>query len=86
MSHFVGLHSNATMLDKNSEIKNSEHKKNNLSPKVSKERRKSADDEQGFISQLNMFVRTRTDSGKQLSDLVCHKNCTLLVLLSHLIH
>ncbi|EEB13937.1 WD repeat domain-containing protein, putative [Pediculus humanus corporis] len=80
MSHFVGLHSNATMLDKNSEIKNSEHKKNNLSPKVSKERRKSADDEQGFISQLNMFVRTRTDSGKQLSDLEILEQVTVLNL------
>lgn len=45
------------------------HKKG-LSPRGSKERRRSAGDEQGMMSQLNMLVRTRTDSGKQLSDLV----------------
>lgn len=45
---------------------------NKLSPSPwgSKERRRSAGDEQGMMSQLNMLVRTRTDSGKQLSDLV----------------
>lgn len=35
-----------------------------------RERRRSAGDEQGLAQQLNMFVRTRTDSGKQLSDAV----------------
>ncbi|XP_014262648.1 WD repeat-containing protein 44 isoform X2 [Cimex lectularius] len=35
-----------------------------------RERRKSAGDEQMIPNQLNMFVRTRTDSGKPLSDLV----------------
>jgi hypothetical protein len=45
-------------------------RKKGLSPRGSKERRRSAGDEQGMMSQLNMFVRTRTDSGKQLSDLV----------------
>lgn len=35
-----------------------------------RERRRSAGDEQGLAHQLNMFVRTRTDSGKQLSDAV----------------
>lgn len=38
---------------------------------TTKERRRSAGDELGLMAQqLNMFVRTRTDSGKQLSDLV----------------
>lgn len=42
-----------------------------LSPRNSRERRRSAGDEQSLLAhQLNMFVRTRTDSGKQLSDLV----------------
>nr|CAD7406301.1 unnamed protein product [Timema poppensis] len=39
-------------------------------PRNSRERRRSAGDEMGIIPQLNMFVRTRTDSGKPLSDLV----------------
>lgn len=34
-----------------------------------KERRKSAGD-QDLVKQLNMFVRTRTDSGKRLTDMV----------------
>lgn len=45
-------------------------RKKGQSPRGSKERRRSAGDEQGMMSQLNMLVRTRTDSGKQLSDLV----------------
>lgn len=44
--------------------------RHSLSPRGSKERRRSAGDEQGMLAQLNMFVRTRTDSGKQLSDMV----------------
>lgn len=40
------------------------------SPQGSKERRKSAGD-QDMVKQLNMFVRTRTDSGKRLTDMVC---------------
>lgn len=40
------------------------------SPQSSKERRKSAGD-QDLVKQLNMFVRTRTDSGKRLTDMVC---------------
>lgn len=43
-----------------------------LSPRNCRERRRSAGDEQGLAQQLNMFVRTRTDSGKQLTDLVCY--------------
>lgn len=34
-----------------------------------RERRKSAGD-QDMVKQLNMFVRTRTDSGKRLTDMV----------------
>lgn len=71
MSHFIGNNYGGLMGEKVSGSKSNEHsKKNSTSPKNSKERRRSAGDEQGFISQLNMFVRTRTDSGKQLSDLV----------------
>lgn len=44
-----------------------------VSPHRSKERRKSTGDEKQLPHQLNMFVRTRTDSGKQLSDMVCLK-------------
>lgn len=40
-----------------------------MSPQGSKERRKSAGD-QDLVKQLNMFVRTRTDSGKRLTDMV----------------
>lgn len=35
-----------------------------------RERRRSAGDEHSLGHQMNMFVRTRTDSGKQLSDAV----------------
>lgn len=42
-----------------------------ISPQRHKERRKSTGDEKQIPHQLNMFVRTRTDSGKQLSDMVC---------------
>lgn len=38
-------------------------------PHGSRERRKSAGD-QDMVKQLNMFVRTRTDSGKRLTDMV----------------
>ncbi|XP_011331076.1 WD repeat-containing protein 44 isoform X3 [Ooceraea biroi] len=44
------------------------HKLSSLSPHSSKERRKSAGD-QDLVKQLNMFVRTRTDSGKRLTDM-----------------
>jgi len=47
------------------------HKLSGMSPQGSKERRKSAGD-QDMVKQLNMFVRTRTDSGKRLTDMVCH--------------
>ena len=39
------------------------------SPRGSKERRKSAGD-QDLVNQLNMFLRTQTGSGKKLSDMV----------------
>lgn len=65
MSHFTGAGSSGYMNHSGEVLK-----KTGLSPRNSKERRRSAGDEQGIISQLNMFVRTRTDSGKQLSDLV----------------
>ncbi|XP_069669048.1 WD repeat-containing protein 44 isoform X2 [Periplaneta americana] len=55
-------------------------RKKALSPRGSKERRRSAGDEQGMMSQLNMFVRTRTDSGKQLSDLEILEQVTVLNL------
>lgn len=45
------------------------HKLSGMSPQGSKERRKSAGD-QDIVKQLNMFVRTRTDSGKRLTDMV----------------
>ncbi|GLH13600.1 Protein will die slowly [Gryllus bimaculatus] len=51
-----------------------------ISPRGSKERRRSAGDEQGMMSQLNMLVRTRTDSGKQLSDLEILEQVTVLNL------
>ncbi|XP_011691934.1 PREDICTED: WD repeat-containing protein 44 isoform X2 [Wasmannia auropunctata] len=44
------------------------HKLSGMSPQGSKERRKSAGD-QDLVKQLNMFVRTRTDSGKRLTDM-----------------
>lgn len=44
-----------------------------VSPHRGKERRKSTGDEKQLPHQLDMFVRTRTDSGKQLSDIVSFK-------------
>ncbi|XP_072759446.1 WD repeat-containing protein 44 [Anoplolepis gracilipes] len=44
------------------------HKLSSMSPQSSRERRKSAGD-QDMVKQLNMFVRTRTDSGKRLTDM-----------------
>ncbi|XP_029154900.1 WD repeat-containing protein 44-like [Nylanderia fulva] len=44
------------------------HKLSSMSPQSSRERRKSAGD-QDLVKQLNMFVRTRTDSGKRLTDM-----------------
>ncbi|XP_076295873.1 WD repeat-containing protein 44 isoform X1 [Lasioglossum baleicum] len=44
------------------------HKFSGISSPGSKERRKSAGD-QDMVKQLNMFVRTRTDSGKRLTDM-----------------
>lgn len=41
-----------------------------VSPQRNKERRKSTGDEKQLPPTLNMFVRTRTDSGKQLTDMV----------------
>ena len=40
-----------------------------ITPQGTRERRKSAGD-QDLVKQLNMFVRTRTDSGKKLTDMV----------------
>ncbi|XP_026686590.1 WD repeat-containing protein 44-like [Diaphorina citri] len=52
-----------------------------LSPRPSKERRRSAGDETGLLQQsLNMFVRTRTDSGKPLSDMEILEQVTVLNL------
>lgn len=45
----------------------------------SRERRKSAGD-QDMIKQLNMVVRTRTDSGKRLTDMVSFLINTLIDL------
>ncbi|XP_054268042.1 WD repeat-containing protein 44 isoform X2 [Macrosteles quadrilineatus] len=45
-----------------------------------RERRRSAGDEHGLAQQLNMFVRTRTDSGKQLSDAEILEQVTVLNL------
>uniref|UniRef100_A0A1B6FDJ7 WD repeat-containing protein 44 n=2 Tax=Proconiini TaxID=565685 RepID=A0A1B6FDJ7_9HEMI len=50
------------------------------SPRNTRERRRSAGDEQGLAHQLNMFVRTRTDSGKQLSDAEILEQVTVLNL------
>ncbi|XP_043263772.1 WD repeat-containing protein 44 isoform X1 [Colletes gigas] len=55
------------------------HKFSGLSPSGSKERRKSAGD-QDMIKQLNMFVRTRTDSGKRLTDMEILEQVTVLNL------
>nr|CAD7256714.1 unnamed protein product [Timema shepardi] len=49
-------------------------------PRNPRERRRSAGDEMGIIPQLNMFVRTRTDSGKPLSDLEILEQVTVLNL------
>lgn len=47
----------------------------------SRERRRSAGDEQSLLpNQLNMFVRTRTESGKPLSDLEILEQVTVLNL------
>lgn len=48
------------------------HKIPGFNPQGSRERRKSAGD-QDMVQQLNMFVRTRTDSGKRLTDMVSIK-------------
>ncbi|XP_034949974.1 WD repeat-containing protein 44 isoform X2 [Chelonus insularis] len=45
----------------------------------SRERRKSAGD-QDMVKQLNMFVRTRTDSGKRLTDMEILEQVTVLNL------
>nr|XP_034194005.1 WD repeat-containing protein 44 isoform X2 [Osmia lignaria] len=55
------------------------HKLSGLSPQGSKERRKSAGD-QDMVKQLNMFVRTRTDSGKRLTDMEILEQVTVLNL------
>ncbi|CAK9808618.1 WD repeat-containing protein 44 [Anthophora quadrimaculata] len=55
------------------------HKLSGLSPQGSKERRKSAGD-QDMVQQLNMFVRTRTDSGKRLTDMEILEQVTVLNL------
>ncbi|XP_076164898.1 WD repeat-containing protein 44 isoform X2 [Ptiloglossa arizonensis] len=55
------------------------HKFSGLNPTGSKERRKSAGD-QDMIKQLNMFVRTRTDSGKRLTDMEILEQVTVLNL------
>ncbi len=52
-----------------------------VSPHRNKERRRSTGDEKQLPHQLNMFVRTRTDSGKQLSDMVIFSS--LLLCFSH---
>ncbi|KAL0275096.1 UNVERIFIED_CONTAM: hypothetical protein PYX00_003062 [Menopon gallinae] len=82
MSHFTGSGGgNAPAAGKgNVNVNNDANRKLGLSPKNSKERRRSAGDEQGVISQLNMLVRTRTDSGKQLSDLEILEQVTVLNL------
>ncbi|XP_026472188.1 WD repeat-containing protein 44-like [Ctenocephalides felis] len=49
------------------------------SPQNSKERRKSAGDED-LLKQLNMYVRTRTDSGKELTDMEILEQVTVLNL------
>ena len=45
------------------------HKITGFHTQGTRERRKSAGD-QDLVKQLNMFVRTRTDSGKRLTDMV----------------
>ncbi|XP_065223152.1 WD repeat-containing protein 44 isoform X2 [Planococcus citri] len=51
-----------------------------VSPQRNKERRKSTGDENSIPQQLNMFVRTRTDSGKQLTDMEILEQVTVLNL------
>lgn len=53
--------------------------KNGTAQRGSKERRRSAGDE-SMIKQMNMFVRTRTDSGKKLTDLEILEQVTVLNL------
>ncbi|XP_043273578.1 WD repeat-containing protein 44 isoform X2 [Venturia canescens] len=55
------------------------HKIPGFSPQGSRERRKSAGD-QDTVKQLNMFVRTRTDSGKRLTDMEILEQVTVLNL------
>ncbi|XP_023288748.1 WD repeat-containing protein 44 isoform X2 [Orussus abietinus] len=55
------------------------HKLSNYASQGSKERRKSAGD-QDMVKQLNMFVRTRTDSGKRLTDMEILEQVTVLNL------
>ncbi|XP_011307374.1 WD repeat-containing protein 44 isoform X2 [Fopius arisanus] len=50
-----------------------------ISAHNSRERRKSAGD-QDMVKQLNMFVRTRTDSGKRLTDMEILEQVTVLNL------
>ncbi|KAK0091549.1 hypothetical protein PV326_003048 [Microctonus aethiopoides] len=50
-----------------------------INPHGSRERRKSAGD-QDMVKQLNMFVRTRTDSGKRLTDMEILEQVTVLNL------
>lgn len=55
-----------------------QHKIAGLYLQGSRERRKSAGD-QDLVKQLNMFVRTRTDSGKRLTDMVIIIVCILFI-------
>ncbi|XP_051155787.1 WD repeat-containing protein 44 isoform X2 [Leptopilina boulardi] len=55
------------------------HKLTGFNPHGSKERRKSAGD-QDMVKQLNMLVRTRTDSGKRLTDMEILEQVTVLNL------
>ncbi|KAJ8682696.1 hypothetical protein QAD02_018488 [Eretmocerus hayati] len=55
------------------------HKITGFGLQGSRERRKSAGD-QDLVKQLNMFVRTRTDSGKRLTDMEILEQVTVLNL------
>ncbi|XP_015603870.1 WD repeat-containing protein 44 isoform X2 [Cephus cinctus] len=55
------------------------HRLSGFNTQGSKERRKSAGD-QDMVKQLNMFVRTRTDSGKRLTDMEILEQVTVLNL------
>ncbi|XP_033214457.1 WD repeat-containing protein 44 [Belonocnema kinseyi] len=55
------------------------HKLSGFGHQISRERRKSAGD-QDMVKQLNMFVRTRTDSGKRLTDMEILEQVTVLNL------